>query len=57
MFAPSFHSDFVPCFAAGDPTELLVWLGLIVVLVVIVAFSFLMLLRGATRDAPATACW
>jgi flotillin len=41
-----------PCFAAGDPLELLIWLGLIAVLIVIVAFSFLMLLTRRYKRCP-----
>ncbi len=43
---------FAPCFATGDPLELMLWLGAIAVLVVIVAFSFLMLLTRRYKRCP-----
>ena len=41
-----------PCFAIGEPPELLIWLGAILVLAVIVVFSLVMLLAKRYKRCP-----
>jgi flotillin len=50
LFATSL--SFVPCFADSDPTGFLLTLGVIVVLLVIVAFSFFILLAKRFQKCP-----
>ncbi len=50
--SPLISSLFTPCLAAGDPPELLIWLGSIVVLVVIVLFSLLAVLARRYKRCP-----
>jgi len=52
MFSPPLISLlFTPCFATGE-SELLTWLGAIVVLAVVVAFSMFMLLANRYKRCP-----
>ena len=53
MFIPSMATiPVVACFAAGDPSSLMIFLGAIGILVAIVAFSLVTLLANRYKRCP-----